>query len=183
MIRLNVIGQTEQKGVNDLLRSHVLLYSLLVTVGISAIAVIILIIGRSYFTISLTTVQNELSTTKLISPAGKTLPVLELTKKINDELAVLEAPLTDYRFDTVLTDLKKAAPSGITFTSISLASKNGSLTAEGFAASRNDVPLFESNLKLLPYLTAVVLQSSLNERTHVPVSVTATIDRSKFVSP
>ncbi len=182
MIRLNVIGQDEKRAINDLLRAHALLLSLFAALGICAVTIVLLLIGRSYFNIRLTSAKDELSSTKIVSPAGKTLPVLELTTKMNAELAVLGPQTIDYQFDTILLDLGLHTPTGVTFTMIALASKDNTLTAQGYAASRNDVPLLESNLKGLPYLTNVTIQSSLNERTHVPLSIKATVDRTKFIT-
>ena len=183
MIRLNVIGQKEQKNISDLLLSHALFVSLCTTVGICTITIFILFIGRAYFNISLASVTDELSRTKIVSPSGETLSVLELTDKINEELAVVEPLINNVQYDTVLIDLGKTMPNGISFTSVSVTASNSALVAQGFAASRNDVPVLESNLKKLPYLTGVVIESSLNERTHVPVSISATIDRTRFNKP
>lgn len=183
MIRLNVIGQNEKNQTDDLLRAHTLLLSMITIVGICAITITLLVIGRAYLNIRLTSVSDELTSTKIVTPAGETLPVLELTKRVNAQLAVLKAQITPFEFDTVLIDLGKATPDGVTLTSVSIETKGSTLTIQGFASSRNDVPLFEAGLKQLPYLTNVSLQSNLNERTHLPITGVATVDSTKFPLP
>ncbi len=183
MIRLNVIGQKELRNISDLIRSHTMTLSLSVTIGICVMTIGALAVAQTYFNITLSTVVDELSSTKIVSPAGETLPVLELTNTINEQLAVLEAPLVDYHFDAVLIDVANATPSGISYTSISISTKTSELAAQGFATSRNEVPILESSLTKMPYLTDVVIQSSLNERTRIPVTITATIDTTKFRNP
>ncbi|MFA5135721.1 MAG: PilN domain-containing protein, partial [Patescibacteria group bacterium] len=173
MIRLNVIGQNEKNQTDDLLRAHALFLSMLVIVGICAITVTLLVIGRAYLNIRLTSATDELASTKIVTPAGETLPVLELTKRVNAQLAVLKTQLTAFQFDTVLIDLGTATPDGVTLTAVSIETKGNTLNIQGFASSRNDVPLFEAGLKQLPYLENVSLQSNLNERTHLAITGTA----------
>lgn len=183
MITLNLINSHEKEKLSDTLRTGLIVRIFLKCVAVCLVIVGMLVMGNEYLSIREESVASELQSTKVISPAGQALPVLDLTTTLNAQLAVLSTQAVDQQFDTVLTDVGTKIPSGITLNALTLTAKNGVLQGQGYAATRNDVPTLESNLKQLSYLSALSIQSSLNERSHIPVTFTATVNFKEVSTP
>lgn len=120
-------------------------------------------------------VNQRLAKTQVVSPTGKTLPIRDVTKRINSRLAIMkswpDAPL----LDSVLLQLTTDMPAGVTFTSLAISAKTLQLDAQGIAKGRNDIPMLQKYLDQLTFLKDVKTQSNINERTDVPFSVHATL--------
>lgn len=122
--------------------------------------------------------DRELASTKVVSPTGKTLPVVELTKQINQQLNTLKS---FSRYDDAalpLTDVALKAPPGAKLSSLSYNARERVLTMQGTASTRNDIPQFERELKSLSYVEKVTTLTNLNERTNITFTTTVSLGSS-----
>lgn len=173
MYDLNLLDIEKKKNLNDLMVARTIIVSLSRIITVCLITVASIIVSGAYLDIRIKEVSDNLRTTQLVTSSGKTLPIDELTKKLNIQLDTL-SPLVQYvPFDALLIDIADHTPSGVTISSLGFSVKTNDIAISAIAKQRNDIPLFESKIKELPYLQNVTIQGSLNERQNIPVTISA----------
>lgn len=120
-------------------------------------------------------VRQQLSQSQIVTPSGKALPVAETIHDMNARLKVLRPLTTSTTINLLLESVVLQVPAGVTLSSLSYASTTRKLSLHGTAASRNDIPAFQKNLEQVSGLTEISIKSDLNERTDIPLSVTASV--------
>lgn len=121
------------------------------------------------------TVRHELSQTTVVAPGGRMLAVSDVVKQLNARVAVLGTALDTSSPEQLLIDLAKDLPLGISITSIAVSYKTKQMNITAVARTRNDIPLFQSHLEAITVLQQPAIQSNINERTDIPLSIHATI--------
>lgn len=118
---------------------------------------------------------DELASSKIVA-GGKTLPVAQTVKQLNARLKTLKLALDDYAIESILVELARRLPTGITLTSISLSHTTKQLALNGTARTRNDIPDYQRALESMPTLSQIRTDSNINERTNINFTTTALVD-------
>lgn len=176
MLELNLLSPERKKMLREGLRSHLLtiLFSWILIIFFSDAA--LMFGAQRYLQGHLASLQNELANTKVVSPTGKTLPVIELTKQINQQLNTLKNFSHYLDLAQQMTDIAQKTPEGISLSSHAFSAKDRSVILIGTAASRNDIPQFEKAIESLSYVDKLTTLTNLNERTKINFTTTVTLD-------
>ena len=173
MYDLNLLAIEKKQRLNDLMIARKIIISFARIIGVCVITVASIMIAHAYLDIRNNEVQENLRTNQLVTTTGKTLPINELTKKLNAQLTTLSQLIQYVPFDTFFIDIADHVPAGITVSTLAFSTKTSEVAISAIAKQRNDIPAFETNIKQLGYLENVSVQASLNERSDIPVKISA----------
>lgn len=182
MFDLNLLDTNRKSSLRDQGRARRLAHFFLYIIVVLVIEALAVLEFRIRINERYQSAVQELESTNISTTNGKALPVHETTKKINDYLHILDPIAHDAAADRLLDDIRNNLPRGFRLTAVTFSSPTNELELIGTAAIRNDIPAFEKNLGAIPYLEKISIQSNLNERTNIAVTLSAHVDRVKILT-
>lgn len=175
MINLNLLPDDRRAAIDVGRRARAVLRLMAILV------LIVTLNGAALMLIQLRLTDRDAQATKeyqssiIVSPSGKTLPILETTRRLNRRLTALQPLLETATVISPLVQLPNHFPKGIYITSLSLSSKTRQVVARGIAQSRNDIPTLQKNFEESEFFSDVKIKSNINDRTNIPFDLTATV--------
>lgn len=173
---VNLLDQQRQKRLHEIHAQRGILRFLLSSFVIMLVAEGGLLGIGYYLSRRLEQAKEQLSSARVVTPGGETLPLNETIEALNKRVRLMKPLTAEPTPEDVLTEIASAIPDGVTLDAVTITAGTKDVSIRGLAAKRSDIPVVQQALESIPLLTNVTTKSNLNERADVSFETSATLN-------